>query len=100
MGQRKLKAQSPVPGAGWLVGLDQKYFVVREPACHIGLVSPCEEYNFHPKMKYNGFCLLVGWLLLFRATPAAYGGSLARGRIGATAAGLHPSHGRAGSLTH
>ena len=32
---------------------------------------------------------------LFRATPVAYGGSQARGRIPATAAGLH--HSKAGS---
>ena len=54
--------------------------------------------------------------LLFRAAPAAYGGSQTRGLIGATAAGLHHSHshggiwaasvtyttvhGNAGSLTH
>ena len=31
------------------------------------------------------------FLFLFRATPAAYGGSQARGLIGATAAGLHHS---------
>ena len=36
--------------------------------------------------------------LLFRATPAAaYGGSQARGRIGATAVGLHHSHSNEGS---
>ena len=34
------------------------------------------------------FCLLS----FFRATPAAYGGSLARGLIGAGPAGLHQSH--------
>ena len=35
--------------------------------------------------------------MLFRATPVAYGGSQARGGIGATAARLHHSHGNAGS---
>ena len=34
---------------------------------------------------------------LFRATPTVYGGSQARGPIGATAAGLHHSHSHAGS---
>jgi len=38
------------------------------------------------------FCLFV---LLFRATPAGYGGSQTRGQIGAEAAGLHHSHSRA-----
>ena len=32
------------------------------------------------------------FLLLLWASPAAYGGSQARGRIGAVAAGLHQSH--------
>ena len=34
---------------------------------------------------------------LFRATSAAYGGSQARGQVGATAAGLHHSHSNSGS---
>ena len=38
--------------------------------------------------KQYGFVLI----LLFRAASVAYGGSKARGRIRATAAGLHPSH--------
>ena len=33
----------------------------------------------------------------FRAAPTAYGGSLARGQIEATAAGLHHSHSNARS---
>ena len=37
------------------------------------------------------------YLCLFRAIPAAYGGSQARGRIGAAAASLHHSHSNAGS---
>ena len=37
------------------------------------------------------------FILLFRAAPAAYGGSLARGLIGATAAGLRYSHSNARS---
>ena len=38
--------------------------------------------------------------LLFRAAPAAYEDSQARGQTGATAAGLHHSHGNAGSEPH
>ena len=34
---------------------------------------------------------------LCRATPEAYGGSQARGQMGATAAGLHHSHSHTGS---
>ena len=36
-------------------------------------------------------------LCLSRATPEAYGGSQARSRVGAVAAGLHYSHSNAGS---
>ena len=42
----------------------------------------------------------VVFALLFRAAPMAYGGSQARGRIGATAAGLHHGHSHARSSTH
>ena len=45
------------------------------------------------------FYFILSYLILFyfivfffRATPAAYGGSQARGLIEATAAGLHQSH--------
>ena len=44
-------------------------------------------------------CLFV-FVLLSRAAPEAYGGSQARGRIGAVAAGLHHSHSNAGSKPH
>ena len=40
------------------------------------------------------------FVLLFRATPSAYGGSQARGHIGAVAAGLHHSHSNKGSEPH
>ena len=45
------------------------------------------------------FCFVLFWFffLLFRATPVAYGGSQARCRIEATAAGLHHSHSNARS---
>ena len=42
------------------------------------------------------FCLFP----FSRATPSAYGGSQARGPIGAEAAGLHHSHSKAGSELH
>ena len=51
--------------------------------------------------KGLGFvCLFVCLFCLFafsRATPVAYGGSQARGLIGAVAAGLHQSHSNASS---
>ena len=39
--------------------------------------------------------VVISW-----AAPAAYGGSQARGLIGAVDAGLRQSHSNAGSLTH
>ena len=42
------------------------------------------------------FCLLI----LSRAAPAAYGGSQARGRIGAVGTGLRQSHSNVGSEPH
>ena len=39
------------------------------------------------------YIFLYIYTLLFRAAPAAYGGSQARGHIGATAAGLRHSQG-------
>ena len=41
--------------------------------------------------------ILFYFLLLFRAAPAAYGSSPARGQIGAAATGLHDSHSNTGS---
>ena len=43
------------------------------------------------------FLIFKNFFCLFRAAPAAYGGSQAKGQIGATAAGLHHSHSNAGS---
>ena len=37
------------------------------------------------------------FFFLFRAAPVAYGGSQARGQVGAIAFGLHYSHGNVGS---
>ena len=45
---------------------------------------------------YLFFCLFA----FSRATPAEYGGSQARGLIGAVATDLRHSHSNAGSLTH
>ena len=50
---------------------------------------------------YYYYVLLLFYLFkicgLFRAAPAAYGGTQARGRIGAVAASSHHSHSHAGS---
>jgi len=52
--------------------------------------------NVHKMAEYFVFLLLFS-ICLLRAVPAAYGSSQARGRIGATAAGLHHSHSNVGS---
>ena len=44
---------------------------------------------------YSFIYLFIYWL--FRATATAYGGSQARGQVGAVAAGLHHSHSHTGS---
>ena len=51
-----------------------------------------------PRLHSKDFFFLV--FCLFRAAPAACGGSQARGQIGAVAADLHYSHSNTGSLTH
>ena len=58
--------------------------------------------ELHGNSLFNFFvCWLVGFfLLLFRAAPVAYGGSQARGQIGATDASLHHSHSNFGSEPH
>ena len=46
------------------------------------------------------FIYLFIFFLLFRTTAKAYGGSQARGQMGATAACLRHSHNNAGSEPH
>ena len=46
------------------------------------------------------FYLFYFYFSLFRSAPTAYGSSQAGGQIGATAAGVHHSHGNAGSEPH
>ena len=43
---------------------------------------------------------LFFFFLLFRPAPSAYGGSQAKGPVGATAAGLHHSRSNTGSEPH
>ena len=46
------------------------------------------------------FFFFFAFFFFLRATAVAYGGSQARGLIGAAAAGLHHSHSNAGSELH
>ena len=50
--------------------------------------------------QVGGESLFLFLSFFFRPTPAAYGSSQASGRIGAAAAGLHPSHSHARSELH
>ena len=80
------------PGDPLLLGThrnqDQQLFLILDPG-----LAP-EEAGFTAlKLSILLFCL-------FRAAPAAYGGSQSRGRIRATAAGQHHSHSNAGSELH
>ena len=54
--------------------------------------------QLHDKLRHKLFILEhLNFCLLFRATPADYGGSQARVLIRAVAAGLYHSHSNAGS---
>ena len=57
----------------------------------------CERMNLSSFEVYLDFFFF--FFLLFRAVPAAYGGSWARG-LGAVAIGLHHSHSNIGSEPH
>ena len=48
-------------------------------------------------LSFVFFFVVVVVVAISWAAPAAYGGSQARGRIGAVATGLHQSHSNAGS---
>ena len=54
----------------------------------------CMIVNYYSGILFFFFFFVFG---LFKAVPAAYGGSQAGGRIGATAAGPHRSQSNAGS---
>ena len=52
------------------------------------------------KTQFLFIYLFIVFLLFLWAAPAAYGGSQARGPIGAVATGLRQSYSNARSLTH
>ena len=65
------------------------------------LVLPSSEVVVEPEgCRGEVLCVLSFFLCLFRAALVAYGGSQARGLIGATAASLHHSHSHLGSEPH
>ena len=56
-----------------------------------------QEADFWTNPDSDLFCFVL--FFLFTAPPATYGNSQIRGQVGATAAGLHYSHGNTASLT-
>ena len=55
---------------------------------------------YSQKKTIYSILFFIFLLLLFRTAPEAYGGSQARGQIGAVAASLRHSHNNAGSKPH
>ena len=49
------------------------------------------------KLDFSFFFFFFGLFAISRAASTAYGGSQARGQVGAVAAGLHHSHSNMGS---
>ena len=81
---------------GSLMAADRLYR--KQESGELSCVSKC---NFVKWMSLYLACFFVLLLFLpFRATPAAYGGSQARGPVGAAAAGLHHGHSHTRFLTH
>ena len=80
---------------------DDKFWEVVFYTCD--LLSLATFYKKDSKKKTNKHLLMMSHFfsfLLFRTAPAASGSSQARGRIGATAAGLRHSHSNSGSEPH
>ena len=68
-------------------------------------INPLLLASFAKVFSHPVDCLFVlflcfGFVLLFMATPVAYGSSWARGQIGAAASGLHTSHSNTRSEPH
>ena len=67
-------------------------------AAGLGKVTASHEEQTPPRKSFLFVCFV--FLPLSWAAPAAYGGSQARGPIGAVPAGLHQSHSNTGSKPH
>ena len=94
--KRLLDLQEQNPGAGTqgtaLGWCRLELLLVIDGSSWDCLASP-DDSSFLERRNSKRFC----FVLLFRATPAAYGSSQDRGQIGAVPAGLHCSHSNAGS---
>ena len=63
----------------------------------IGAAKKNRKKYMRRRTPISGLLASVHFFSLFTAAATAYGGSQARGRIGAAAAGLHHSHSNTGS---
>ena len=70
------------------------YCVQKTLFSSMGILRLLWEFNeiFFAKVLSVFICMFIYLLIIFRAAPAAYGGSQARGWIGAATAGLYRSH--------
>ena len=64
------------------------------------VVYTCNDEKFETYKVHLADCLFFFFFAFFRAKPAAYGGSQARGQIGSTAARICHSHSHALSEPH
>ena len=88
-----LRRLSLMPLAYYTFGLPYRLNIFSDFIIYL-LISFVELLFFSFAPYWNFFLFSFG---LFRAPPSVYGGSRARGRIGAAAAGLHRSHSNARS---
>ena len=93
---RLLKQQtlSPHGSGGWKAKVTSAGWV-SSGAALLGWQTATLLLHLHkvcPRLHPWGPCVLISSCFLFRASPAPYGGSQARGPTGAAAAGLHHSH--------
>uniref|UniRef100_A0A8D1DQ06 GINS complex subunit 2 n=1 Tax=Sus scrofa TaxID=9823 RepID=A0A8D1DQ06_PIG len=93
-------ASDNIPKADEIRTLIKDVWDTRVAKLRVSADSFVRQQEAHAKLgwAFQKWSPLASLLFLsFRATPSAHGGSQARGRIGAVAAGLHRSHSRARS---
>ena len=76
------------------LNLFQRKLSVKDSSHHLPCLATLYTSHKYFILIYVMLCYVIA---ISRAAPVAYGGSQARGRIGAVAAGLHQSHSNSGS---
>ena len=74
-----------------------KVFIIKKQSPALSSYHPQPVSSLSPRPKPFIYFLFFSF---FRATPAAYGRSQARGQMGVTAASLYHSHSNVGSQQH